>query len=72
MIVPLYSAMVRPHLDYCVQFWTPHYRKDIEALECVQRRATELEKDLVLLGVADGTDIIQFGEQEAMGDLIAL
>lgn len=41
-------------------------------LECVQRRATELEKDLVLLGVADGTDIIQFGEQEAMGDLIAL
>ena len=42
MVLTLHSNLVRPHQEYCVQFWSPQLSKDIDATERVQQRATRL------------------------------
>ena len=74
MITPLQSALVRPHLECCIQFWVFTTRKTLRPWSVLRegQQTCEGSEAQILWGEAEGTEIVHSKKRRLRGDLIAL
>ena len=71
----LYTALVRPHLEYANQIWIPYLIKHVEEIENVQRRATKRLPGMAELSYPDRLRKLYLptlAYRRARGDMIEL
>jgi len=54
VILPLCSVLVRPHLEYCIQMGSPQYRRDVDLMDCIQKRSKKMIQEMEHLFYKDG------------------
>lgn len=73
LFLKLYTTYIRPYLEYAVQVWCPHFKKDIDAIEKVQRRITKWVPNISHLSYAKRLSYLNLTtleERRSRGDLI--
>ncbi|KAF2361543.1 Protein of unknown function DUF4817 [Trinorchestia longiramus] len=73
IILPLYKALVQPHLEYAVQLWSPTLRKDINKMEKIRRKATKMIPELCNLSYErrlQRLELISLEQRKLRGQLI--
>ena len=68
VILPLYSVLVRPHMEYCIQMWSPQYRRDRPVGEHPEEGHKNYLRDRtsLLQGLAERPGAAQSGEKKAL------